>query len=44
MTDGEAISVCAGCRSVNELRAKQSYNCGQAIQIFAEAGVRAAMA
>ena len=27
MTDGEAIWVCAGCRSVNKLRAKQCYNC-----------------
>jgi hypothetical protein len=27
MTDGEAIWVCAGCRSVNNLRAKQCYNC-----------------
>jgi hypothetical protein len=27
MTDGEPIWVCANCRSVNKLRAKQCYNC-----------------
>ena len=27
MVDGEAIWVCANCRSVNKIRAKQCYNC-----------------